>query len=195
MIHYIIIKLVSFNWSIFWSAFSAIGTVMAVVVAYWQIRKQTEERKSDLEKEQASKISGWLTSETPDTTSIVECSNTIYAVSNLRNNSDSPIYDVYLLSSHMRSSENPKEMMISHYVHFDIVPPGNKEIVVGTMGAMMGGNRPALALLFTDFRGVAWLRTNKGKLMKMEEDCFYEFIENTKIGAGPFSEGGICSLE
>lgn len=33
---------ITIDWGIFWSAFSAIGTVSAVIVAYWQIKKQIE---------------------------------------------------------------------------------------------------------------------------------------------------------
>ena len=203
MIFYIVFKLAfvlryifeNVDWSIFWSAFSAIGTVSAVVVAYWQIKKQTDDRNSDIEKEQASQISGWITEEVPAIKDLPKLSNTVYATSNFRNNSDLPIYNVYLLSSHIKSSESPKDIRISHYVHFDIIPPGDKKVVIGTMGSAMGGDYPALGLLFMDFRGVLWLRTTKGKLLKMENDKFNEFIQNTKLGAGPFNDGQICSLD
>lgn len=185
----------SIDWGIFWSAFSAIGTVSAVIVAYWQIKKQADDRNSDMEKEQASQISGWITGEAPNTENFPVLDNTIYATSNFRNNSDLPIYNVHLLSSHMKSSEDTKDMRVSHYVHFDIIPPGDKKVVVGTMGSGMGGDHPALALLFMDSRGVLWLRTTKGKLLKMGNDDFNEFILNIKLGAGPFNDGQICSLD
>ena len=49
---------IQINFGNYWEAFSAIGTVLAVVVALWQIKKQSDERNSDLEKEQAFKVSG-----------------------------------------------------------------------------------------------------------------------------------------
>ena len=33
---------ITIDWGILWSALSAIGTVLAVIIAYWQIRKQIE---------------------------------------------------------------------------------------------------------------------------------------------------------
>lgn len=179
-----------------WEAFSAIGTVSAVVVALWQINKQTDERNRDLEKEQASKVSGWLEGKNSDILEKEEKGKNVNAVldnANIRNYSDLPIYNVYLLSSNMKSNDDLMTMSITHYVHFDIIPPGDKNITVGTAGSG-GGDRSALVLLFVDSKGVIWFRTTKGGLIKMDRKTLNEFLKIRNIPLGPYGDGTICSL-
>ena len=182
---------IQINFGNYWEAFSAIGTVLAVVVALWQIKKQSDERNSDLEKEQASKVSGWISGGNPEIEE--DRVNAVYTNANIRNNSNLPIYNVYLLSSHMRANDDPMTMSISHYVHFDIIPPGDENVLVGTAGSG-GGDHPALALLFGDSKGAIWFRTTKGGLMKLDRKTFDELLKRTNILAGPYNDGVVCSL-
>ncbi|QDK71448.1 hypothetical protein [Lactococcus protaetiae] len=118
------------DWGIFWSAFSAIGTVSAVAVAYWQIKKQTDERNSDLEKEQASKISAWFiegTAKDKNGSPLTDINGVASRVI-FNNKSELPIYEAFVLSSHIRANNIPLEESITHYVYFDVIPPGEKEV-------------------------------------------------------------------
>lgn len=173
----------------FWGAIGAVGTVLAFAVALGQLVNQSKYKNRLLEMEQASEVSGWLVDERPNISEEeMRQVNGIPSSARLNNNSSLPIYNVFLLSSHLRASENPMDMGISHYKHFDIVAPGEKNIIVMT-GGSGAGDHPALAMLFSDSKGITWLRTPKGLLIKMKKEMVNEFLMVYKIGGGPYGNG------
>lgn len=71
---------------------------------------------------------------------------------------------------------------------FNIVSPEDKKIAFVTVGRG-GGDRPALALLFGDSKGVIWFRTTKGQLIKMDSKTFNNFLTLKKVGFGLYNGG------
>ena len=172
----------------FWTAVGAIGTVLAVIVAFYQIIKQGKERNETLEIEQASKVSAWFTNESVVLNVDIDV-NGVPANAIIQNNSGLPIYDVFLLSSYWNASDVISEAHVTHFIHFRLIEPDKKSDIVMKTAGSGAGTHPALAILFRDSSDKIWYRSPKGKLSKINSEEFNSFLINSKIGGGPYHDG------
>lgn len=172
----------------FWTAVGAIGTVLAVIVALYQIIKQGKERNETLEIEQASKVSAWFTNE-PVVLNVDIDVNGVSANATIQNNSGLPVYDVFLLSSYWNASDIISEAYVTHFIYYRLIEPDKKNDIVMKTAGSGAGTHPALAILFRDSSDKIWYRSPKGKLSKINSEEFNSFLMKTKIGGGPYYDG------
>lgn len=172
----------------FWTAIGAIGTILAVIVALYQIIKQGKERNETLEIEQASKVSAWFTNE-PVVFNVDIDVNGVPANVIIQNNSGLPIYDVFLLSSYWNASDVISEAHVTHFIHYKLIEPDKKNDIVMKTAGSGAGTHPALAILFRDSSDKIWYRSPKGKLSKISREEFNSFLMKSKIGGGPYYDG------
>lgn len=163
---------------------SGITTLVAVLGLVYSLFESVRDRKirtKESLKDQAKKIACWIKKEIPE--SIVENSpdTTTYQIYTVNNNSDLPIYNVFLFSVFNKdedSIKNIKNAIEKHqYSYYEIIAPGQLDSTPIINNHSAGGGRGIPCLTFIDASGNAWFRSKYGKLelIKNYENKLAEF--------------------
>lgn len=155
------------------SAVAAIGSCCAAWLNY-QLAHQKEKRS------QASKIAAWVSGVAKDDDKDV--------IVTIANNSDLPMYDVFVIGymSHQKLEdvETYKDVLYK-----DLIPPNseseNRLYRMKNPGNDMGGKHMVVAIFFRDSNGKYWLRDHTG-IFKEYDKCI-AFLQQKGV-CEPYSQ-------
>lgn len=135
-------------------AFIGLVTLGALIAALWQSNQSKKNREDDIKRHQPSRISAWYEGGR-NRTGQPEDNRFVWQFVVLRNESESPVYDVIVTC-------------------VGTLPPGAWCIWLPTEGHGMGV-RTAPETAFTDASGTSWVRRGNGRLeeIPMEPTSFY----------------------
>ncbi|MGT2912216.1 Uncharacterised protein [Streptococcus criceti] len=152
---------------------TVIGAFIGGLFSLWIVKIQLQAKENEKKAEQANKIAAWI-----DIESLVS-ENAQHLV--LRNASDLPVYDVLILVVNNRTPKDYKEIQPKDFISFKIyslLEPAEKTDGVRTGGKASGGQRPMVAILFTDSLMQHWYRNQFGKLMLLSDAEYNALIKN-----------------
>lgn len=136
------------------------------------MKKQFEQQDEDRLKEQSNKVGTWIDGISKHEENMSEYY--LYSDTKVSNQSNLPIYNVFVFSMSNNGSGNFEEIsqtfysngnyLRHYYVWTQIIPTGISTIQLPTQGSAMGGQHPAASILFTDQNGHGWYRNTMGQL-------------------------------
>jgi hypothetical protein len=157
---------------------SAIGTVAAFSIAFYQIQLERKAREA-LEKKQyeyevrkqAEHVSAWVDH---------EIANGVHTVIAISNRSNEPIYQVIVSIVAFRGAGPTYQgNLTNHFRGFaSVAPPG--EVFLKVDGGYHGmGFRPSVEIAFADRSNRYWVRKGQGELTSISKDpaSYYELTE------------------
>lgn len=102
-------------------------------------------------------------------------------VTKIINNSKQPIHNVILISTHTKSNgDYVTELKEFPYKFFQVIPPGEITTEIQSLGSAMGGDQPAVSILFTDYNNKEWY-ISAGHVNYPAPDYAKELFENGEI--------------
>ena len=155
------------------SAVAAIGSCCAAWLNY-QLANQKEKRS------QAFKIAAWVSGVAKDDDND--------AIVTIANNSDLPIYDVFVIG-YMSQQELENVPKYKAVLYKDLIPPNsegeNRLYRMKNLGSDIGGKHMVVALFFRDSNGKCWLRDHTGIFKEYDE--YLAFLQQKGV-CGPYSQ-------
>lgn len=166
------------NWSVFWEAIAAVGTVGAVVWAVYttlaERRKRTEaEQELTAEKassrvakrrEQANHVGIWHTQKQVQGIRDGRVASVAAGRAHVGNYSSAPIFNAFVSAEALLSK---KTFQIGYT---NVVPPGSDPWVVSLGGAAEYTGELMLNVVFQDVAGVTWRRFSNGHLEEIASE-------------------------
>ena len=155
------------------SAVAAIGSCCAAWLNY-QLANQKEKRS------QASKIAAWVSGVAKDDDNDV--------VVTIANNSDLPMYDVFVIGymSHQKLEDVETYKSV---LYKDLIPPNsegeNRLYRMKNLGNDIGGKHMVVAIFFRDSNGKNWLRDHTGIFKEYDE--YLAYLRQKRV-CGPYSQ-------
>ena len=159
-------------------AFIGLATFGALIAALWQIDQNKRNREDDIKRYQPSRISAWY-EEGRNRTDQPEDNRFFWRFVVLRNESESPVYDVIVTcvgisgaGPSFKGEDNRPDF--PDRVCVGTLPPGAWCIWLPTGGSGMGV-RTAPETAFVDANGIPCVRRGNGRLeeISMEPASFY----------------------
>ena len=159
-------------------AFIGLVTLGALIAALWQSNQSKKNREDDIKRHQPSRISAWYEGDR-NRTDQPEDNRFVWQFVVLRNESESPVYDVIVTcvgisgaGPSFKGEDN--RPAYPNRVCAGMLPPGAWCIWLPTEGHGMGV-RTAPETAFTDASGTSWVRRGNGRLeeIPMEPTSFY----------------------
>lgn len=141
------------SWTIILSAVAAIASFGTFCYTVCTTRKSAKYKQSTL-------INCWVVQQSPSETKII-----------ISNSSSEPIFNIfiYLVSNNdfksIIGANNKLNIPPAHlYKWLEVLPPGKREIILGSRGPAMGNEHDVVGMFFRDAKNIEWSRLANGKL-------------------------------
>lgn len=166
---------------------AVISIVSVFVNACWTLRSHYITVRQN-KREQAEHVAAWLPGET-----VVNTQEEYKEIVALENDNHVPMYNVFALSILNNESTNPTIETINSAVtqgswsFLETLPPGLHHATITVPRNEMGGKLAIPILLFTDSKGISWIRTADGHL---EEADYVDILHDAYV-TPPYSRVGL----